>query len=330
MSTETHGYRLASATEDANRALACWFDHLAAERRAADNTLEAYARDIESFFDFLQDHIGGAVSLIDLEDLTAADFRAYLAARRRSGSSARTVARLLSSIRSLFRFLDRADIIKNPAIGAIRTPKLPHGIPKPLSVPQAGALAEELDAEVESTRHWVAARDTAIFLMLYGCGLRISEALDLDIKDAPLEDWQDTLRVTGKGRKTREVPVLPEVRAGLKRYLELYPGHLGMDDPLFVGVRGGRLNPRIVQLTMQRMRSALALPDTATPHALRHSYATHLLQAGADLRAIQELLGHASLSTTQVYTEVDQTQLMRVHQAAHPRASHLRVVSDNT
>ena len=330
MSTETDDYCLASAANDANRALACWHEHISAERQVAPNTVEAYGRDIESFFDFLQDHLAGPVSLDDLKSLQPADFRAYLALRRRNGASSRTTARVLSSIRSLFRFLERTDIVKNPALGAIRTPKLPHGIPKPLSVPQARALADAAEHDADSSSNWVGARDAAIFLLLYGCGLRISEALDLNVRDAPLEDWQDTLRITGKGRKTREVPVLPEVRAGLRRYLDLYPGVLEIDDPLFVGVRGGRLSPRIVQLTAQRMRQALMLPDTATPHALRHSFATHLLQAGVDLRAIQELLGHSSLSTTQVYTEVDRTHLLGVHAAAHPRASHLRVVSDNT
>ncbi len=330
MTIQTDEFCLATACEDANQALACWYGHITAERQAAPNTVDAYTHDVESFFDFLCDHLGGPVALEDLKALQPADFRAFLAMRRRTGSSARTTARVLSSIRSLFRFMERADIVKNTALGAIRTPKLPHGIPKPLSVPQAKALIESAEGDVESTRNWVGARDAAIFLMLYGCGLRISEALDLNVKDAPLEDWQDTLRVTGKGRKTREVPILPEVRTGLRRYLELYPSVLEIDDPLFVGVRGGRLSPRIVQLTTQRIRASLMLPETVTPHALRHSFATHLLQAGVDLRAIQELLGHSSLSTTQVYTEVDRTHLLNVHATAHPRASHLRVVSDNT
>jgi integrase/recombinase XerC len=330
MSIDTDDFILTSACDDANRALSCWYEHITAERQAAPNTVEAYTRDIGSFFDFLRDHFSGPVSLDDLKVLQPADFRAYLAFRRRGGASARTTARVLSSIRSLFRFLERAGIVKNPALGAIRTPKLPHGLPKPLSVPQAMALTEAAGEDIDSARNWVGARDAAIFLMLYGCGLRISEALDLNVKDAPLEDWQDTLRITGKGRKTREVPVIPQVRAGLRRYLDLYPGVLEIDDPLFVGIRGGRLSPRIVQLTTQRMRQTLMLPDTATPHALRHSYATHLLQAGVDLRSIQELLGHSSLSTTQVYTEVDRAHLLNVHAAAHPRASHLRVVSDNS
>ncbi len=330
MTTNIDNFSLPTVCEDTNLALSRWYEHIAAERQVAPNTLTAYTRDIESFFDYLRDHIGGLVSLANLQELTPADFRGYLALRRRGGAGARTTARALSSIRSLFRFLERAGIVKNAALGTIRSPKLPHGIPKSLSVQQASALTEVVEEDSDPARNWVGARDAAIFLMLYGCGLRISEALDLNIKDAPLEDWQDVLRVTGKGRKTREVPVIPQVRIGLRRYLELYPGHLNNDDPLFIGIRGGRLSPRIVQLTTQRMRQALMLPDTVTPHALRHSFATHLLQAGVDLRSIQELLGHSSLSTTQVYTEVDRSHLIGVHSSAHPRASHLRVVSDNT
>ncbi|MFV2093716.1 MAG: tyrosine-type recombinase/integrase, partial [Hyphomicrobiales bacterium] len=180
--------------------------------------------------------------------------------------------------------------------------------------------------QAQATRSWVKARDAAIFLLLYGSGLRISEALDLNLEDLPVPGDEEVLRITGKGQKTRLVPVLPEVRAAIERYVELYPGVLVADGPLFVGVRGGRLGPRIVQLSMQQLRDKLALPNTATPHALRHSFATHLLQSGGDLRTIQELLGHASLSTTQVYTEVDSEQLLSVHKAAHPRAGHLRLV----
>jgi integrase/recombinase XerC len=320
MADETQEYRPVTASDDAAQAAACWWDYLAAERRVSPNTLEAYGRDVESFFEFLKDHLGGPAAVADLKGLLPADFRAFLAQRRRAGASPRTVARTLSSIRSLFRFLERAQIVKNDSIGAIRTPKLPHGLPKPLSVPQALALADEVDAAREVTRQWVSARDAAVFLLLYGCGLRISEALDLDVKDAPVEDWQDTLRIVGKGQKTREVPVIAPVRNAIRRYMELYPGHLDANDPLFVGVRGGRLNPRIVQLTMQRMRAALLLPETATPHALRHSFATHLLQAGADLRSIQELLGHSNLSTTQIYTRVEPSRLASEYAKSHPRA----------
>lgn len=336
--TDTDQLRLASAGEDVNEALARWFDHIAHERRMSVHTLSAYARDIGFFFDFLQDHLGAEVSFEHLRALRPADFRAFLAARKKKGASSRTIARMLSSIRSLFGYLEKAGLAKCAALNAIRTPKLPHGIPKPLSIDDAEAIADELDRDVESTRAWVKARDAAIFLLLYGSGLRISEALGLDAGAAPLLDGEDSLRITGKGLKTRIVPVLPEVRAAIRRYIELCPEPLDPEGPLFVGVRGGRLNARIVQLSMQRLRSALRLPESATPHALRHSFATHLLQAGGDLRTIQELLGHASLSTTQVYTEVDSEALMNVHRAAHPRAemppagersSHLRLVASN-
>jgi integrase/recombinase XerC len=336
--TERDQLRLASAAENVNEALSRWFDNLADERRMSIHTLSAYARDVGFFFDFLQDHVGETVGFEHLRALRPADFRAFLAARKKKGASSRTIARMLSSIRSLFGFLEKAGLAKCAALNAIRTPKLPHGIPKPLSVDDAEALADELDRDVESTRAWVKARDAAIFLLLYGSGLRISEALGLDARNAPTLEGEDTLRITGKGLKTRIVPVLPEVRAAIHRYLDLCPEPLDPEGPLFIGVRGGRLNARIVQLSMQRLRSSLNLPETATPHALRHSFATHLLQAGGDLRTIQELLGHASLSTTQVYTEVNAEQLMDVHRAAHPRAqmaeageraSHLRLVASN-
>ncbi|MHA1524127.1 MAG: tyrosine recombinase XerC [Alphaproteobacteria bacterium] len=324
--TEIDQYRLAAAAADTNQALEGWLEHLVHERRVAANTLEAYQRDIEQFFDFLQDHLGGPAKLAHLKALNPADFRAFLASRRRQGASSGTIARALSSIRSLFGFLDKAGLVKSTALGAIRTPKLAHGIPKPLSVPEARELSELAEAEAQATRAWVKARDAAIFLLLYGSGLRISEALDLNLEDLPEAGLEETLRVTGKGKKTRLVPVLPEVRAAIERYIEVYPGTLTAGGPLFVGVRGSRLGPRIVQLSMQRLREKLALPDSATPHALRHSFATHLLQSGGDLRTIQELLGHASLSTTQIYTEVDSARLMNVHKAAHPRAGHLRLV----
>ena len=324
--TEFEKFSLATAAPDANQALIGWLEHLVHERRVADNTLEAYQRDIEQFFEFLQGHLGATATLADLKALNPADFRAFLASRRRQGASSGTIARGLSSIRSLFGYLDKAGLVKSTALGAIRTPKLAHGIPKPLSVPEARELADMAEAEALATRTWVKARDAAIFLLLYGSGLRISEALDLNFEDLPGPSGDETLRVTGKGKKTRLVPVLPEVQVAIERYVELYPGTLAAQGPLFVGVRGGRLAPRIVQLSMQRLREKLALPDTATPHALRHSFATHLLQSGGDLRTIQELLGHASLSTTQVYTEVDSARLMDVHKAAHPRANHLRLV----
>ena len=318
-------YKLPSLKEETNQALTCWYNYIADEKRVSKNTIEAYCKDVESFFDFLSSHIGGPISLTNLKNLVASDFRAFMASRRRSGSGPRTIARLMSSLRSLFQYLEKVDIIKNHAIHSVRIPKTPHSIPKPLSTNQANNLID--DNEKNS---WVIARDNAIFLLLYGCGLRISEALELNIKDAPTEDWQDSIRVMGKGRKIREVPILPDVKKGILRYLELYPGKSDMDAPLFIGVKGGRLSPRIVQITMQRMKNSMNLPDNATPHSLRHSFATHLLQAGVDLRSIQELLGHSSLSSTQIYTEVDKKKLTDVHQNSHPRSGHLKLVSDNS
>lgn len=319
--TDVSQFSLSSASDELNEALGRWFDHLAEERRMSVNTLSAYARDIGFFVDFLQDHLGDTPGIKHMQELRSADFRAFLASRKKKGACSRTVARLLSSLRSLFGYLDTNGLAKCDALNAIRAPKLPHGLPKPLSVPDAHNLADELDREVESTRAWVKARDAAIFLLLYGSGLRVSEALALDARDAPTLDGEDTLRITGKGMKTRIVPVLEEVRTAIHRYMDLAPNQLESDGPLFVGVRGGRLNPRIVQLSMQRLRTALNLPETATPHALRHSFATHLLEAGGDLRTIQELLGHASLSTTQVYTEVNSDRMMDVYNSAHPRAN---------
>jgi integrase/recombinase XerC len=218
-----------------------------------------------------------------------------------------------------YRFLERRGLGKNDAIRAVSLPKLPHSVPKPLTAPKATALVDGADIAEPDAPEWILARDTAVLTLLYGSGLRISEALSLRVKDAPLKG-RDMLRVTGKGNKTRVVPVLPITRQAVERYLKLCPAKLASDDPLFIGARGKQLSPRIIQLRMAKARAALGLPETATPHALRHSFATHLLGAGADLRAIQELLGHASLSTTQGYTEVDRAHLLKAYESAHPRA----------
>jgi integrase/recombinase XerC len=251
--------------------------------------------------------------------LKARDVRAFLAARRSDEVGSRSLARTLSALRMFYKFLERRGYGKNDAIRSVALPKLPHSVPKPLTAPKATALVDGADITAEDLPEWVIARDTAVLALLYGSGLRISEALSLKRRDAPVKG-RDMLRVTGKGSKTRVVPVLPVVRAAVEHYLKLCPLKLGSDDSLFVGVRGKQLSPRIIQLRMARARAALGLPDTATPHALRHSFATHLLGAGADLRAIQELLGHASLSTTQGYTEVDRAHLLKAYTNAHPRA----------
>ncbi len=308
------------AEPDLADAVAAWLGYLSSERQLAAKTLEAYRRDLGQFLGFLARHLGGPASLADIETLAARDFRAFLAARRRDGISGRSLARAMSAIRMFFRFLDRRGIAKNDAVRAVRLPKVPHGVPKPLSVPKARAVVREAAAVASvDTPAWVEARDVAVLTLLYGSGLRISEALGLNRADAPV-GGRDVLRITGKGGKERPVPVLPVAQDAVQRYLDLCPFALVDDGPLFLGVKGKRLSPRIVQRLMQRLRGALGLPDTATPHALRHSFATHLLANGAGLREIQDLLGHASLSTTQVYTEVDTARLLKVYRECHPRA----------
>jgi integrase/recombinase XerC len=306
-----------SAAPDAAEAITAWLAYLKSERRLSPKTLEAYCRDLSQFLAFLTDHLGGEPDLMALAVLNALDFRSFLAFRRNTGADSRTLARQLSAIRSFFRHLEKNGVVKNPALAALRGPKLAHAVPRPLSVDAARRLCLE-DICSDGGPQWVKARDRAVLILLYGCGLRISEALGISRRDAPLD--ADTLSITGKGGKTRLVPVMPLARAAIRQYLDLCPAALRLDDPLFVGVKGGPLSPRIIQLLIARLRGALGLPDNATPHALRHSFATHLLGSGADLRSIQELLGHASLSTTQVYTEVDRTHLIEQYMKAHPRA----------
>jgi integrase/recombinase XerC len=301
-------------------AVQAWLDYLSTERQLSENTSEAYARDISQFLAFLATHLNRLPDMTQLLGLSARDVRAFLAARRSEEVGSRSLARTLSALRMFYKFLERRGYGKNDAIRGVSLPKLPHSVPKPLTALKATALVESPDiSAAEDAEPWIAARDIAVLSLLYGSGLRISEALSLQRKDAPLKG-RDMLRVKGKGNKTRVVPVLPFAREAVADYLKLCPIELGSEDPLFVGVRGKQLSPRIIQLLIARSRSALGLPETATPHALRHSFATHLLGAGADLRSIQELLGHASLSTTQVYTEVDRAHLLKTYAKSHPRA----------
>jgi integrase/recombinase XerC len=296
-----------------------WFDHLALERRLSPHTAEAYARDLRQFLAFLGAHCGSKPDMPQVLGIAPRDVRAFLAARREQAVGSRSLSRTLSALRMFYRFLERRGFGKNDAIRAVALPKIPHSVPKPLTAPKAMALVEGAEIASPEAPEWILARDTAVLALLYGAGLRISEALSLARKDAPLRG-RDMLRVRGKGDKTRIVPVLPVVREAIERYLALCPIKQGSDDPLFLGARGGKLSPRIIQLLIARARAAIGLPETATPHALRHSFATHLLGAGADLRAIQELLGHASLSTTQGYTEVDREHLLATYSRSHPRA----------
>ena len=306
--------RTIPANADARREIRNWYAHLMGERRVSTATLINYHRDLTRFFEFLVGHLGAPADLKALAGLELRDFRAFVSHRRADGLTSRSVARMLSSLRSFFGFLDRTGIVANATLKALRSPKLPHGIPKPLTVTGTATLLD--GARAAEIAPWKAARDVAVLTLLYGCGLRISEALGLARKDAPLKE---VLRITGKGGKERLVPVLPAARQAVETYLALCPHALAPEDPLFVGTRGGRLDQRQVRQTMIDLRRGLGLPETASPHALRHSFATHLLAGGGDLRAIQELLGHASLSTTQVYTEVDPARLLEIYDKATRR-----------
>jgi integrase/recombinase XerC len=301
---------------DLQGSLTQWLLHLEQNEGRSPETLTAYERDTRHFLEYLRAHLGRPACLGDLDRLDLKTFRGFMAARRRQGLASRSLSRTMSALRTYFRWLDATGISDNRSVLRVGMPKLPHAVPKPLTVEKAAAVVEAIGANDNA---WIGARDTAVLLLLYGSGLRISEALSLTLKDAP-RAGRDVLRITGKGDKERLVPVLPITQAAISRYLELVPFPLDPDEPMFRGAKGGPLSPRLVQLAIARLRDSLQLPQSATPHALRHSFATHLLSAGADLRQIQELLGHASLSTTQVYTEVDRAHLLRIYDAAHPRA----------
>jgi len=305
-----------AATNDLAEAITAWQSWLMHEKRASPHTVAAYGRDLAGFLEFLTGHLGGVTSLDKLEVLAPADFRAFLAHGMRAGRKHSTAARKLSVLRGFFRFLAKRKILSNVALAAIRSPKLDKPVPKALTEREAGEALAQISAL--EAKPWMGKRDLAIIMLLYGCGLRLSEALALTRGEAPEPDG--LLRITGKGAKTRLVPVLPAVAAAVKDYLAACPLDLGPSDPLFVGARGSTLNPRMVQGQMVKLRASLGLPDHASPHSLRHSFATHLLAGGGDLRAIQELLGHASLSTTQRYTALDAARLLAVYDKSHPRA----------
>lgn len=296
-------------------AVQSWRAWLADERRASPHTLDAYGRDLAAFLSFLAEHQGRLPDLAMLATLAPADFRAYLARRNGDGLERSSLARGMSSLRSFFRHLDKQGLVHNPALTAVRGPRIPRSIPKPLAVDEALEVLESAGQAQEEP--WLAARDVALFTLLYGCGLRLGEALSLTRAQAPKGS---AMTVLGKGRKQRVVPLLPLVVEAVALYLDLCPWRVGPQGALFLGLRGRPLNPGTVQLQMRRLRWRLGLPDTATPHALRHSFATHLLAGGGDLRSIQELLGHASLSTTQRYTDVDAARLTQIYDDAHPRA----------
>ncbi len=299
----------------ARDALEGWLAAQKALNAAAANTLTAYRTDLLSYLAFITEHFGEATGLAPLQKASTSDMRAWMAHERARGVSARSLARSLSAVKSFYRWLAEREGFDPTAVLSVRSPKFQRKLPRPLAVDAARAMIDTV--EVQSAKDWIAARDAAVVTLLYGCGLRISEALGLTGVSVPLPE---SLRIRGKGGKERMVPVLPAAREAVARYVAACPYPIEADTPLFLGARGGQLNPRLIAKVMERARMQLGLPATATPHAMRHSFATHLLAAGGDLRSIQELLGHASLSTTQAYTAVDTTRLMEVYEKTHPRA----------
>jgi len=311
---------LDSADDSVALQMTRWLTHLRSERRLSPKTLEAYARDLRQCLDFLCEHWGARVTLAKFSKLEASDIRAFMAMRRTEAIASRSLMRALAGLRSFGRFLEREGKGKVGALSAIRAPKVGKSLPKPLPMAAAKRLADADERAGEARESWVLARDAAVMALLYGSGLRISEALGLKCRDVPKPGEGDVLVVIGKGNKTRMVPVLQKVLQLIADYTAICPYPLPPEGPIFVGARGGPLRARIIQLAMARLRGALGLPDSATPHALRHSFATHLLSRGGDLRAIQELLGHSSLSTTQIYTGIDSERLLEVYRSAHPRS----------
>jgi integrase/recombinase XerC len=305
------------AAPDLARAVARWCRWLAEERRLSAHTLAAYRTDLAGFLAFLTEHLGHEPGLAEISGLKPADLRGWLARRQGMGLARSSSARAQSAVRNFLRFLARRRLADASQLVAMRGPRLPRSLPRALGIEEVRELADAVAGE--PTAEWIAARDVALVLLLYGCGLRIGEALSLKRGEAPAPG-QDALKVTGKGRKERLVPVLPVVAEAVGDYLARCPHATAPEGPLFLGARGGKLSPRLLQRSLARLRTALGLPEWATPHALRHSFATHLLAQGGDLRTIQELLGHASLSTTQRYTEVDAARLAAVYRSAHPRA----------
>jgi len=304
-----------SASDGALDLANSWLRYLAAVRNVSDKTITAYGHDIRDFLLFQADHQGGPMGKAALGSIAIRDLRAWMAASRNRGLDARSIARQLSAVKSFYRWLSDTHDITSAAVDTIRGPRLKQRLPRPVG-PDAARAVLDL-ADIQHPEPWIAARDLAVLTLLYGCGLRISEALSLDGGVVPLGD---SLRIRGKGNKERAIPVIPPARKAVASYCQLTPYLPQTGQPLFRGARGGALNPRIIQKLMQSLRMQLGLPETATPHALRHSFATHLLEGGGDLRAIQELLGHASLSTTQAYTAVNQAHLLDVYDRAHPRA----------
>src|SRR3984957_16934367 len=310
---------LLPAAPDLSASVGAWLRHLGLERRLSPHSLDGYGRDVRQFLGFLNERFDAPPTIADFIGLAPADLRAFLARRRADGVEGRSLMRALASLRSLARYLERNGAGRASAFQAIRAPRLARSLPKPLRAADAIAMTHTEIRDGEARDPWILARDAAVIALLYGAGLRIAEALSIRRQDAPV-GLLDSVTILGKGRKTRSAPVIAPVRREIENYLKLCPYALAPGGPLFVGAKGGPLSPRIIQLTVARLRGALGLPDSATPHALRHSFATHLLGRGGDLRTIQELLGHASLSTTQIYTAIDSARLLEAYRSAHPRA----------
>jgi integrase/recombinase XerC len=308
------------AASDLAAKISAWLRGLAGERDLSPKTVEAYGRDVRQLLYFLAERNGAAPGVADFAGIAPADLRAFLARRRAAEIQSRSLMRALAGLRSFARFLERQGEARASAFFALRAPRIARSLPKPLSPADARAMANVESRAGEAREPWIIARDAAVIALLYGAGLRIAEALSIRRKDAPI-GAVDSLTVVGKGRKHRTVPIIAPVRAAVEDYLKACPYGLKPEGPLFVGARGGELSPRLIQLAVAGLRGALGLPESATPHALRHSFATHLLARGGDLRTIQELLGHSSLSTTQVYTAVDSARLLEAYRSAHPRAA---------
>lgn len=306
---------LALCADDLKNILIQWQDWLVYEKNLSKHSVRAYCGDLSHFIEFVTHHIGQPPSINGIASIKIRDFRSWLSRKTMDGSSNASRARSLSGVKSFLSWMDKQGIAHNAAISTVRSPKLPHKLPRPLQEKQIKALIDGTD--ILPKEDWIGARNQALFTMLYGCGLRIDEALSLNIAQLPKEGF---IRVIGKGRKERQVPVLPIVERMIENYREQCPFPEANERALFLGSRGKRLNQGVAQKSMRDIRGALGLPSNATPHALRHSFATHLLENGANLREIQELLGHSSLSTTQRYTEINAEELIRIYKNAHPRA----------
>ncbi len=304
-----------AATGEVAELAAAWLEQLASERRLAHNTVLAYRRDLREFLAFMADHHGEETRLSTLKSLDHGDLRSWLASRAARGLARTSTSRALSAVKSFFQYLDRQGLVSNPVVHNARASRIPRQVPRPLTMDEATDVLAS--AEDSATKVWIGKRDLALMMLLYGSGLRLGEALALDVRDIT---GGETLRIVGKGNKARMVPLLARVREALLDYLRHRPDGAEPASPLFIGTRGGRLNPGVAQKRFRELRGRLGLPATATPHAMRHSFATHLLGNGVDLRTIQELLGHASLTTTQRYTRIDAGGLLEVYQKAHPRA----------